>query len=141
MNSYKDIINLPHHVSDKRRPMGRRERAAQFSPFAALTGYDAVVAESGRLTAQRIELSEDSRTVLDRKQQLLLEYLTEGPEIAITYFLPDELKEGGAYVCVKGRVKKLDCPERRIIMADGRRIPMDDIIAMDGEIFEVMEKS
>lgn len=138
MNEYRDIINLPHHVSQKRRPMGRRERAAQFSPFAALTGYDAVIAESGRLTGERIELSEDSREVLDAKQQLLLEHLAERPEIVITYFLPDELKEGGAYVCIKGRVKKLDCIERQIIMTDGKKIPMDEVISMEGEFFDKM---
>ncbi|MBQ4651402.1 MAG: hypothetical protein IJB78_01650 [Oscillospiraceae bacterium] len=138
MNEYRDIINLPHHVSQKRRPMGRRERAAQFSPFAALTGYDAVIAESGRLTGERIELSEDSRAVLDAKQQLLLEHLAERPEIVITYFLPDEFKEGGAYVCIKGRVKKLDCIERLIIMIDGKKIPMDEVISMEGEFFDKM---
>ena len=138
MNEYRDIINLPHHVSQKRRPMGRRERAAQFSPFAALTGYDAVIAESGRLTGERIELSEDSRAVLDAKQQLLLEHLAERPEIVITYFLPDEFKEGGAYVCIKGRVKKLECIERLIIMIDGKKIPMDEVISMEGEFFDKM---
>lgn len=138
MNEYRDIINLPHHVSQKRRPMGRRERAAQFSPFAALTGYDAVIAESGRLTGERIELSEDSRAVLDAKQQLLLEHLAERPEIVITYFLPDEFKEGGAYVCIKGWVKKLDCIERLIIMTNGKKIPMDEVISMEGEFFDKM---
>lgn len=135
MNEYRDIINLPHHVSQKRRPMGRRERAAQFSPFAALTGYDAVIAESGRLTGERIELSEDSRAVLDAKQQFLLEHLAERPEIVITYFLPDEFKEGGAYVCIKGRVKKLDCIERLIIMTDGKSVAMDDVYNLEGDIF------
>ncbi len=135
MSDYRDIINLPRHVSDRRRPMGRRERAAQFSPFAALTGYDAVIAESGRLTGRRIELSEDSKAVLDRKQQLLQEHLAEKPEIIISYFLPDELKEGGAYVCLRGRVKKLDCLERRIIMTDGKSVAMDDVYNLEGDIF------
>lgn len=138
MSDYRDIINLPRHVSDRRRPMGRRERAAQFSPFAALTGYDAVIAESGRLTGRRIELSEDSKAVLDRKQQLLQEHLAEKPEIIISYFLPDELKEGGAYVSCKGRVKKLDCHERLIVLTDGKKIPMDDIISMEGDLFDKM---
>ncbi len=138
MNDYKDIINLPHHVSCKRRPMGRRERAAQFSPFSALTGYEAVIAESGRLTGERIELSEDSRAELDRKQQLLFEHLAERPELVISYFQPDELKEGGAYVSLKGRVKKLDCLERRIVMTDGKSIAMDDVYDMEGEIFNKM---
>ena len=138
MSDYRDIINLPRHVSDRRRPMGRRERAAQFSPFAALTGYDAVIAESGRLTGRRIELSEDSKAVLDRKQQLLQEHLAEKPEIIISYFLPDELKEGGAYVSYKGRVKKLDCHERLIVLTDGKKILMDDIISMEGDLFDKM---
>ena len=138
MNEYRDIINLPHHVSQKRRPMGRRERAAQFSPFAALTGYDAVIAESGRLTGERIELSEDSRAVLDAKQQLLLEHLAERPELKISYFLADKLKEGGEYVTLTGRVKKLDPIERLLIMTDGGSIPIDDIIDINGDIFEKM---
>jgi len=138
VNEYRDIINLPHHVSQKRRPMGRRERAAQFSPFAALTGYDAVIAESGRLTGERIELSEDSRAVLDAKQQLLLEHLAERPELKISYFLADKLKEGGEYVTLTGRVKKLDPIERLLIMTDGGSIPIDDIIDINGDIFEKM---
>jgi len=137
-HSYDDIINLPHHVSPERRHMSAHERAAQFSPFAALTGYEAVIKESGRLTNQRIELSEDSRAVLDRKQQFLLEHLAERPELKISYFLADKLKEGGEYVTLTGRVKKLDPIERLLIMTDGGSIPIDDIIDINGDIFEKM---
>ena len=105
---YNDIIDLPHHISTTRPRMSMLDRAAQFSPFAALTGYDAAIKETGRLTGQRIELTEECRAVLDRKQQVLLENLAEHPEVSVTYFVPDERKSGGAYVTVAGRVKKVD---------------------------------
>ena len=98
---YNDIIDLPHHISTTRPRMSMLDRAAQFSPFAALTGYDAAIKETGRLTGQRIELTEECRAVLDRKQQVLLENLAEHPEVSVTYFVPDERKSGGAYVTGK----------------------------------------
>ena len=103
---YDDIIDLPHHVSATRTRMSMIERAAQFSPFAALTGYDAAIKETWRLTDQRIELSEECRAALDRKQMLLLDHIGDRPEISITYFVPDERKNGGTYVTVTGKVKK-----------------------------------
>lgn len=141
MREYEDIINMPRHISEKRRPMGRRERAAQFSPFAALTGYDAVIAESGRLTKRRIELSEDSRSELDRKHRFLLAHIKEQPEICIEFFLPDDLKEGGEYVKLGCRVKKIDCTERCLLLCSGKKIPMEDIISMEGDFFDRMKNS
>ena len=111
------------------------DRAAQFSPFAALTGYDAAIKETGRLTDQRIELTEDSRAVLDRKQQLLVDNLANHPEVSVTYFVPDERKVGGAYVTVTGRVKKVDDYQRLLILTDGTKIPLDEILDMESGLF------
>lgn len=138
-HQYDDIIDLPHHVSPKRPRMDRIDRAAQFSPFAALTGYDAAIKETGRLTDERIELSEESHAALDRKQQLLLDNLADRPEVSVTYFVPDERKSGGAYVTVTGRVKKVDEPGRLLILTDGTKIPLDEIQDLSGEIFRALE--
>ena len=134
-HQYDDIINLPHHVSATRTRMSMIDRAAQFSPFAALTGYDAAIKETGRLTDQRIELTEESRAILDRKQQLLLGNLADHPEVAVTYFVPDERKAGGAYVTVTGRVKKVDDYQRLLILTDGTKIPLDEIHDIESELF------
>ena len=132
---YNDIIDLPHHVSATRPRMSMIDRAAQFSPFAALTGYDAAIKETGRLTDERIELSEESRIVLDRKQQLLLDNLADHPKVTVTYFVPDERKAGGAYVTVTGRVKKVDDYQRLLLLTDGTKIPLDEILDMESELF------
>ena len=136
---YDEIINLPHHVSKTRPQMPMSDRAAQFAPFAALTGYDSAIKETGRLTDERIELDEETLTVLDRKYQLLMDALDEAPEIEITYFKPDERKAGGKYVSATGTVKKVDDFERLITMQDGLKIPMDDVLSIDGELFSSLE--
>lgn len=136
---YDDMIGLPHHVSGKRPRMSMAGRAAQFSPFAALTGYDAAIREAARLTDRKIELSEDSRAALDRKQQFLRENLAQCPAVEVTYFVPDSRKEGGAYVTAAGRVKKLDEHRRRMIFTDGTEIPLDEITALTGALFYGME--
>lgn len=138
-HKYDDIIDLPHHVSATRPRMSMIDRAAQFSPFAALTGYDAAIKETGRLTDERIELSEESRAALDRKQHLLLDNLADRPEISVTYFVPDARKDGGAYVTVTGKVKKIDEFERLLILTDGTKIPLDEIQDLSGELFHVLE--
>ena len=132
---YNDIMHLPHHVSTTRARMPGIDRAAQFAPFAALTGYDTVIQETGRLTDRRIELTEDSRTALDRKQQLLLDNMADRPEVSVTYFVPDERKAGGAYVTVTGRVKKVDDYQRLLLLTDGTKIPLDEILDMESELF------
>ena len=134
-HQYDDIINLPHHVSSTRPQMSMIDRAAQFSPFAALTGYDAAIKETGRLTDQRIELSEESRAVLDRKQHLLVDNLADHPKVTVTYFVPDERKSGGAYVTVTGQVKKVDDYQRLLILTDGTKISLDEVLDMDSELF------
>ena len=126
-NRYDEIINLPHHVSKTRPQMPLSDRAAQFAPFAALTGYDSAIKETGRLTDERIELDEEALTALDRKYQLLIEALDDAPEVTITYFQPDERKSGGQYVSATGTVKKVDTFGRRILLQDGTRIPLDSV--------------
>ena len=136
---YDKIMGLPHHVSKTRPQMPMSDRAAQFAPFAALTGYDAAIKETGRLTDERIELDVEALSALDMKYQLLMEALDEAPEVTITYFQPDERKAGGKYVSAVGAVKKIDDFERRITMQDGTKIPMDDILSIDGELFLSLE--
>ena len=136
---YNEIIGLPHHVSKNRPQMPMSDRAAQFAPFAALTGYDAAIKETGRLTDERIELDVEALSALDMKYQILMEALDEAPEVTITYFQPDERKAGGKYVSAVGAVKKIDDFERRITMRDGTRIPMDDVLSIDGELFSSLE--
>ena len=139
MSKYNEIIYLPHHVSKTRPQMPMSDRAAQFAPFAALTGYDAAIKETGRLTDERIELDVEALSALDMKYQLLMEALDEAPEVTITYFQPDERKAGGKYVSAVGAVKKIDDFERRITMRDGTRIPTDDVLSIDGELFSSLE--
>ena len=136
---YDEIMGLPHHVSKTRPQMPMSDRAAQFAPFAALTGYDAAIKETGRLTDERIELDVEALSALDMKYQILMEALDEAPEVTITYFQPDERKAGGKYVSAVGAVKKIDDFERRITMRDGTRIPMDDVLSIDGELFSSLE--
>lgn len=132
---YDDIIHLPHHVSKTRPQMSMLERAAQFAPFAALTGYDAAIKETGRLTDERVELDENAKAALDVRQAYLLEMIDEQPEVSITYFQPDEKKPGGAYVSVTGRLKRIDEYERLMVFADGNGIPMDDVVGIECEFF------
>lgn len=136
---YDDILSLPHHVSEKHPPMSRLDRAAQFSPFAALTGYEAAVEETARLTDQRIELDGGEKEAIDQRLTLLQERLPEPTKVTITYFVPDKKKAGGAYVSVSGTVKKIDDYERAVILCEGTRIPIDGILRMDGELFAGLE--
>lgn len=136
---YDDILLLPHHVSEKHPPMSRLDRAAQFSPFAALTGYEAAVEETARLTDRRIELDEGEKEAIDQRLTLVQERLPEPTEVTITYFMPDKKKAGGAYVIVSGTVKKIDDYERTVVLRGGTGIPIDDILCLDGELFDGME--
>lgn len=134
-NQYDDIINLPHHVSSKHKSMSIRDRAAQFSPFAAMTGHDLAIKETARLTDQRKELDENEKNILDEKLRIVKEQIKSNPEIEIVYFQPDEKKFGGSYVSIRGAVKKIDGYERVVVMQDGTRVQIEDIVEIMGEMF------
>lgn len=138
-NNYDDIMDLPHHVSATRPQMSMIDRAAQFSPFAALTGYDAAIKETGRLTDEKIEMDEEALNILNMKFQILARSMDDEPEVTFTYFKPDERKAGGAYLEVTGTVKKVDDFERLIVMQNGTKMPMDDILNIEGEIFASLQ--
>ena len=127
---YDDIIDLPRPVSTRRSRMTNYDRAAQFAPFAALTGFDETIEETARLTDTRIELEEGAKAQLDEVLREIREHLPEQPEIRATYFVYDERKSGGAYVCVQGNVKKIDLHSGRMLLTDGRCIPIREIIAL-----------
>lgn len=136
---YDDIINCPHHVSEKRAPMPMASRAAQFSPFAALTGYDAAIEETGRLTEGWIDLDESSVEALNEKLLRIRQAMDAGPEVTVVYFRPDERKSGGAYISVTGVVKKLDSVDQSLLLEDGTLIFFENIYALTGELFRNME--
>ena len=127
MEEYDDIINLPHHVSKNHPPMPMMNRAAQFAPFAALTGYDAVINETGRLTDGFIELDEKKKEQLNRRIAELMEAIDEQPSVTITFFKPDERKAGGSYSTVSGQLKKVDEFNLVLVMEDNTTIPFNSI--------------
>ena len=139
MHKYDDIINLPHYTSSKRPRMAMIGRAAQFSPFAALTGSDAAVKETARLTEDWVELDEYQKSALNDRLQILQERLSNTPVISITYFVPDERKSGGAYCTETGIIKKIDYYERAVIMRSGTHIPIDEIIGIEGDLFNQLD--
>lgn len=136
--TYDDIIHLPRHVSKKHPQMALSDRAAQFSPFAALTGHGAAIKETARLTDERVQLDEYMINVLSERLQIIADRLKDKPEIMITYFQPDEKKNGGAYVTTTGTVKKIDVYERIVVMTDRQEIPIDDIVGIEGQMFDII---
>lgn len=134
-NPYDDIINLPHHRSTSRPHMSAHNRAAQFSPFAALTGYDSAISETARLTDKKIELDEYSKSDLNERLCKIQDHIDEQPEVSITYFQPDKKKSGGAYITVTGCVKKIKKFEQALIMQDNTKVPINDIFEINGEMF------
>ena len=138
-HKYDDIINLPHHVSAKHPQMELLDRAAQFSPFAALTGHEDSIRETARRTEEFLELEEDKKEQLDEKIHVLQENLWKRPEIIVTYFVPDEKKDGGAYVTHRGRIRKIDTYRHRLLFEDGTDVGMQYIFEIDGEMFGITE--
>ena len=136
---YDDIINLPNPTPTCRPRMSTLDRAAQFAPFAALTGYDEMAEEAARLTDARLELSEDMKTILNGKMQMIVDNLDSEPFVTITYFVPDKRKAGGAYVDVSGIVKEIDDYERCIVMTEGIKIPIEQVRAIEGELLNCFE--
>lgn len=135
-HKYDNIIDMPRPVSKKHKPMSLPDRAVQFAPFAALTGYDAEVSEAARLTDSRSELDEDMTAVLNERMQILSGWEYKYPEITVEYFVPDERKSGGAYVTVTGNFKWLDAGEHRLVLQDGMKIPLENICSLTGDIFD-----
>lgn len=133
--NYDDIINLSRPVTQKHPSMSMLNRAVQFSPFAALTGYDAAVKETARLTDEKIELDEYAKSILSDKLQILVEYVDDLPEVTFTYFSPDKKKSGGAYVSITGNVKEIDEYERIVILGDGTKIPIHEIYEIESRLF------
>lgn len=133
MGNYDDIIHLPHPVSTKHARMSRLDRAAQFSPFAALTGFDATIAETGRLTDESIELDESRIEVLNEQLRYIVSVIAQQPQVCVTYFREDERKSGGAYVTVSGQVKKVDAYDHALILTDGTVIPMEAVRDLEVE--------
>ena len=130
---YDDIITLPHPTSRRYPRMPAADRAAQFAPFAALTGYAAAVKETARETEAFTELAEDEAAALDRQLRLLEERIRERPWVVLTCFQPDQRKAGGAYVEVQGRVKRLDATAGTITLENGREIPVSYILEIKEE--------
>lgn len=126
--AYDDIIHLPHPTSKKHPRMSMTERAAQFAPFAALTGFDGVIQETGRLTHQRVELGEGDREELERRLNYLDAQEEEPPPVKVTYFLPDEKKEGGSYVTVQGRLKRIDTVGGVLLLEEGGQVSLGEIL-------------
>lgn len=137
---YNDIINLPHHISTSHPQMSIADRAAQFAPFAALTGYDDEVKEKARITDEKIELSESDQELLNEKFEVLSNCISSMPSITVTYFIADKKKTGGKYVKMNNNVRKIDLYNRVLVMADGEIVPIDDIFDLSGEIFVNLEE-
>lgn len=138
MDPYDDIINLPHHTSTKHPRMSSIDRAAQFSPFSALSGHEAAIKETARLTDRRVELDEDEMAELDARLRLVAEHLAERPQVSITHFRADEKKAGGAYVTTTGAVKRIDDIQRAVIMVGGAQISIDDIYEVESELLGML---
>lgn len=127
-HKYDDIINLPHHTSPARQPMSRISRAAQFAPFAALTGFEDCTDEAARLTSEKPELTETMQNELNEKLRIITERIDERPEVTVTFFIPDALKEGGAITLFSGYVRRVDEIERKMIFTDRTEIWLDNIL-------------
>ncbi|MGN0599066.1 MAG: hypothetical protein ACI4JK_04150 [Oscillospiraceae bacterium] len=132
-NKYDDIISLPHHTSMSRQPMSRMNRAAQFAPFAALTGFEDCTDEAARLTSEKPELTEMMQNELNEKLHIIMERINERPEVTVTYFIPDALKEGGAITLYSGAVRRIDEVERKMIFTDRTELWLDNILNI-GEV-------
>ena len=139
-NKYSDILYLPHHVSATHPQMPMSDRAAQFSPFAALSGFGSAVTEAGRLVDGRVELSVDVREALDMRLAILRDCAGLAPKCYFTYFVADEKKEGGAYLTCRGVVKKVDEVARLVILKDDTKLPIDDIVDISGDVFSKVEQ-
>ena len=140
MNKYDDIINLPHHVSKTRKPMSLYNRAAQFAPFAALTGYDAAIKETVRLTDRKIQLDEDSQKIINKKINFISINVKSKPYVNILHFVQDKKKSGGKYIIYSGNVRVIDVENKCIIFVDKTKLFFENIYDITGDIFLKMDK-
>lgn len=146
-NPYADLLTLPHHKAANRPHMSMHDRAAQFSPFAALTGFDGVIAETGRMTDQKVELSESQMILLNQKLTLIDDAIQDGshPLVTAVYFVPDAKKDGGSYQEFTGKVRQVDAVERKLVFlaanerSAGKEIPIDDVLEIHGDVVDCME--
>ena len=139
MGKYDDIVNLPYKKSTSRKHMSISDRAAQFAPFAALTGHDDAIKETARITKEKILVDDDKKAELNYKIRIIKENLEGQHEVEITYFVPDEKKLGGEYFSVTGIVKKISSLEKCIVLCDGKIIKMNEITEIKGELFKEYE--
>lgn len=137
--NYDDIINHKHYQSSTRTRMSLHDRAAQFAPFAALTGYDDLVVEEARITDGKIDLEESELEMLDHAHRILKEHISEKPKVTITYFISDEKKQGGKYVTIQGELKKLDEYNHAYVFTDGTVIPISDINKIKSDLLSSLE--
>lgn len=132
---YEDIVNLPRHISKVHPQATMADRAARFSPFAAISGYEDMVKEAARVTEERIDITDATKELLNEKLNMIIEFLDEEPEVTITYFEPDKKKDGGAYISSTGTVKRIDEYERIVLMSDDKKIRIDEIYAIESDLF------
>ena len=132
---YEDILHLPHHVSMERPHMSMLDRAAQFSPFAALLGYEDIIGETARLTSQRRELDESEKAELDRRIGVLIAHLKEKPVVAVEFFVPETLKSGGAYESRTGALVRISPVRKTLTLADGTSIRFKDVVGIESDLF------
>ena len=136
MSRYDDIINLPHHVSKIRKPMPMINRAAQFAPFAALTGHDEAITETARQTTPKRILSSDEQEILSKRLAYAIGHVGERPNLTFTYFIPDTQKEGGRYVSTSGILRAHADFEKKIALEDGTVILIETIISISGDMLD-----
>lgn len=132
---YEDIVNIPRHISRVHPQATMADRAARFSPFAAISGYEDMVKEAARVTEERIDITDATKELLNEKLNMIIEFLDEEPEVTITYFEPDKKKDGGAYISITGTVKRIDEYERIVLMSDDKKIRIDEIYAIESDLF------
>lgn len=140
IHDYDDIINLPRHVSKTHPHMSLADRAAQFSPFAALTGYEEAIKEAGRIVDEKIELSEEEKEEINRQLNYLNEHKKDNIQITITYFLKDMKKNGGSYRQITSNLKRLDEIEKTILLADNTILRIDDIRKIQSPLFDTLDE-
>lgn len=140
MSKYDDIIHLPHHVSRTRKPMPMINRAAQFAPFAALTGHDEAITETARQTTPKRILSSDEQEILSKRLAYAIDHISERPNLTFTYFIPDTLKDGGRYVTITGMIRKYDALEKTVVLETNEILLIDNILSTSGEMIEKLQQ-